>query len=181
MILILTGPVHAGKTSFLKSLLPVCRSRGIPVCGYLSLSVSKQGRTSGYDLFELKRSRSVPFLRRKGRPGWQKVGPFFFLPPGLQAAEAIILGCPAGEWLIVDEVGPQELSGHGVWPALSAALSRPELFCLLVARESLLGELRDLLGKRPVEVVHIAEKDIRTALLDRLMESPPRSMPPRSG
>ncbi|MGB7296475.1 MAG: nucleoside-triphosphatase [Candidatus Aminicenantales bacterium] len=168
MILILTGPVHAGKTTFLKNLLPVFRSREIPVCGYLSLPVLKQARTWGYDLFDFKTGRSVPLLRREGRPGWQKVGPYFFLPAGLQAAENIIRGCPAGERLIVDEVGPQELAGRGVWPALSAALSRPEIACLLVVRESLIDELRCLLGNRPVEVFDIAAENTLLTLPERL-------------
>jgi nucleoside-triphosphatase THEP1 len=171
MILILTGAVHAGKTTFLKNLLPVFRSRGIPAHGYLSLPVLKQGRTWGYDLFDFKRGRSVPFLRREGRPGWQRIGRFFFLPAALRDAEIIIRGCPSGEWLIVDEVGPQELAGCGVWPALSTALRRPELGCLLVARESLLDELLGLLGRRPVEVFDIAAEDTLSALLERLSKS----------
>jgi len=171
MILILTGPVHAGKTSFLKNLLPVLKARGVPVSGYLSLSVLKRGRMSGYDLFDIKADKSVPFLRRKGRAGWQKVGSHFFLPSGLQAAEDKILGCPIGGWLVVDEVGPQELAGRGVWPALSAVLSRSELDCLLVVRRPLLDELRVLLGKRPIEVFDIAAENVLPVLLERLSKS----------
>jgi nucleoside-triphosphatase THEP1 len=171
MILVLTGPVHTGKTSFLKNILPVLKAQGILVSGYLSPSVLKRGRTSGYDLFDIKTGKSVPFLRRQGRTGWQRVGPYYFLPSGLQAAEGRILSCPPGEWLVVDEVGPQELSGRGVWPALSAVLSRSELDCLLVVRKPLLDDFRGLLGKRPVEVLDIESENILHSLLERLLNS----------
>ncbi len=168
MILILTGPVQAGKTSFLKNLLPVLRARGIPVSGYLSLSVLKQGRTSGYDLFDIETGKSRPFLRRTGRAGWQKIGPYYFLPSGLQAAEDLILGCPNGGWLVVDEVGPQELAGRGVWPVLSTVLFRSEIDCLLVIRKPLLDQLRGLLGKRPIETFDIMAENLLPALLEKL-------------
>jgi nucleoside-triphosphatase THEP1 len=171
MILVLTGPVHAGKTGFLKNILPVLKVWGIPVSGYLSSSILKQGRLSGYDLFDIKTGKSVPFLRRRGRTGWQRVGPYYFLPSGLRAAENTILSCAEGEWLIVDEVGPQELAGRGVWPALSTFLSRPELDCLLVVRRPLLEDVRRLLGTRPIEVLDIESETILPSLLERLLRS----------
>ncbi len=177
MILVLTGPVHAGKTSFLKNLLPVLRAQGVPVSGYLSPAVLKRGQLSGYDLFDIKTGKSVPFLRRQGRAGWQRVGPYYFLPSGLQAAQNTILSCPAGEWLIVDEVGPQELAGRGVWPDLSAVLSRSELDCLFVVRRSLLEDVQGLLGKRPVEVLDIESETILPSLVERLLRSPLEKVP----
>ncbi len=168
MILVLTGPVHAGKTTFLKNLLPSLRSRRIPVSGYLSPSFLVKGRTSGYDLLEIKTGRSFPFLRREGRAVWERVGPFFFLPSGLRNAESLILGCAAGDWLVVDEVGPRELAGGGVWPALSSFLSRPDSNGLLVVRRPLLREFREFLEGRIAEVFDIASDDILDSLPDRL-------------
>jgi nucleoside-triphosphatase THEP1 len=171
MILILTGQVHAGKTTFLKNLLPVLKARGIPASGYLSLAVLEQGRTSGYDLFDISADKSVPF-------------PYFFLPSGLRAAERKILDRPGEGWLIVDEVGPQELAGRGVWPALSAVLSRPDSDCLLVVRRPLLNDLQGFLGKRRGEVFDIEDENILNALLERLLKSPedtgPRKAPRKS-
>jgi nucleoside-triphosphatase THEP1 len=180
MILVLTGPVHAGKTSFLKNLLPILKVQGIPVSGYLSPSVSKRGQPFGYDLFDIKAGKSVPFLRCQGRSRWQRIGPYHFLPSGLQAAKNEILSSPAGEWLVVDEVGPQELAGRGVWPALSAVLLRSEFDCLLVVRSPLLNDVRSLLGKRPVEVLDIESENILPSLLKKLLKSPLDAVPKKS-
>lgn len=171
MILVLTGPVQAGKSTLLKNLLSLLRSRKIPVSGYLSLSLWAKGRIIGYDLFDIKAGRSVPFLRREGQAGWERVGPYFFLPSGLRTAEGLILGCPADRWLVVDEIGPQEMSGRGVWPALSSVLSLPEPDCLLVVRRPLLSELTGRIDRRPAEIFDITSSDILPSLLERISKS----------
>jgi nucleoside-triphosphatase THEP1 len=170
MILILTGPVHAGKTTFLRRLLPDFKARGFPVCGYLSPAIGGDWDVLGYDLFDVRTGGSMPFLRTGGEAGWQRVGPFFLLPSGQEAAEAAILGRKPGEWLIVDEVGPLELSGQGVWPALSKALDQPSFAGLVVVRKPLLDALRDCLPVEPVEVFDIEIKDIRAAIGKLLLE-----------
>lgn len=171
MILILTGPVQAGKSTFLKNLLPVFRSRKIPVSGYLSISLWAEGRVLGYDLFDIKAGRSVPFLRRDGQAGWEKVGPYFFLPSGLRTAENLILGSPVRSWLLVDEIGPREMSGRGVWPALSSVLSSAKPDCLLVVRRLLLGELTGRFDRRPAEVFDVTSSNILPGLLERMSKS----------
>jgi nucleoside-triphosphatase THEP1 len=168
MILVLAGPVHSGKTSFVRALLPELDSLGIPVGGYLSLAVGGKGRISGYDLFDLRVGRSLPFIRTEGDASWQKVGPYFLLPSGLAAAEAAILGGQPDELLIVDEVGPLELCGQGVWPALSKALGRPSFNGLLVIRESLLGAFQNRLSSGFVQVFDIRRKDVQPALVGAL-------------
>ena len=50
MILVLTGPVGSGKTTFLKELLAKLQALGVPASGYLSPAVLVDGEPSGYDL-----------------------------------------------------------------------------------------------------------------------------------
>lgn len=168
MILVLAGVVHSGKTTFLKKLLPSLEALKLHVCGYLSPLVMVEGRAAGYDLFDIRKCQAVPFLRTEGEAGWQKVGPYFFLPGGLEAATAAIRGHRPGETLIVDEVGPTELSGRGVWPALKEVFSKPSLNCILVVRKPLLGDLRRQLGNQQVEVFDVAASDVLRDLLMRL-------------
>jgi nucleoside-triphosphatase THEP1 len=170
MILVLAGSVHSGKTTFLRELLSNLEALRLPVSGYLSPLVMIEGKTAGYDLFDIKKGQSIPFLRTEGEAGWQKVGPYFFLPSGLEAAAAAILGHRPGEILIVDEVGPMELSGRGVWPALAEVLSRPSVNCLLVVRKPLLHALQNRLGKTPVEVFDVERIDVHPALIKALSE-----------
>ena len=171
MILVLAGVVHSGKTTFLKKLLPNLKRLRLPLCGYLSPLVVVEGSVAGYDLIDIRKGRTIPFLRTEGEAGWQKVGPFFFLPGGLEAATAAILGHRPGETLIVDEVGPMELSGRGVWPALREVLSRSSFNCLLVVRKALVNDLRKQLKDEQVEVFDIEANDVLPALLRRLSKA----------
>jgi nucleoside-triphosphatase len=168
MILVVSGAVHSGKTTFLKNLVSTREALRLPFCGYLSPSVMVEGELAGYDLLDIRTRRTTPFLRTEGKADWPNVGPYFFLPAGLEAATSIIRGRKPGEILIVDEVGPMELSGRGVWPALKEALLKPPVHCLLVVRKPLLTDLRRKLGNRQVEVFDIAARDIAPSLLLRL-------------
>jgi nucleoside-triphosphatase THEP1 len=167
MILVLSGGVHSGKTTFLKNLRPSLEALRLPFCGYLSPSVMVEGRIAGYDLMDVRTARSIPFLRTEGEAGWQKVGPYFFLPGGLEAATAAIRGHKPGEMLIVDEVGPMELSGGGVWPALKEDIAKPLFNGLLVVRKPLVNDLRGRLKNQQVEVFDIAARDILPSLFLR--------------
>ncbi len=94
---------------------------------------------------------SVPFLRAEGGPGWQRVGGFSLVPGGLERAESILARDLEAHILVVDEIGPLELAGLGIWPALSAALSVGAM-CLCVVRTTVLEEFSRKLGKRKIDV-----------------------------
>ncbi|MEW5902192.1 MAG: nucleoside-triphosphatase, partial [Acidobacteriota bacterium] len=79
VILILSGPVHSGKTSLLRKLAGEWKEGGIPFDGYLSPAVVVDDRTIGYDWLDLKTGRSLPFLRMAGQADWQKIGSFFLV------------------------------------------------------------------------------------------------------
>jgi nucleoside-triphosphatase THEP1 len=140
MILVLTGPVHGGKTTFLERSLARWASCGIAPVGFLSVAVTGASGATGYDLLELKSGRRHPYLRREGKPDAERIGPFFFVPSTLELARTIIREADPRELLVVDEVGPLELLGGGLWPALREALSRPGMRCLLVARKEILED-----------------------------------------
>ena len=154
MIFVLSGPVHGGKTTFLERSLARWAACGLPFGGYLSVAVTGASGATGYDLLELRTGCRHPYLRREGKPDAERIGPFFFVPETLELARSIIRDADPLEFLVVDEVGPLELLGGGLWPALREALSRPGMRCLLVARKEILedfvvaegGTVRDALS-----------------------------------
>lgn len=161
MILVLTGPVHGGKTTFLEGSFARWASRGITVGGFLSVAVTGTGGATGYDLLELGTGRRHPYLRREGKPGEERIGPFFFVPETLELARSIIREADPRELLVVDEVGPLELLGGGLWPALREALSRPGLRCLLVVREEILEGAVAAISPGVPLVIDIRNPDVR--------------------
>lgn len=143
MINILTGPVHSGKTSLLKNTIPVLRENKFRIDGYLSEAVWKSEEFLGYKLVDLGNHRDHPFILKQGQQEWQKIGSFFFLPETLALAKKIIRRSEKSDLCIVDEVGPLELSGKGVWPVLEDMLTLLHPHFLLVIRDSIVEKVLD--------------------------------------
>ena len=140
MVLILSGPVHGGKTTFLELSLPRWAARGVRPCGFLSVPAADgQGRKC-YDLLEVRTGRRLPYLRREGETGAERAGPFSFVPGTLELARALIRGAKPDEILVVDEAGPLELRGGGLWPELRKVLADPARRSLVVVREEILED-----------------------------------------
>ncbi len=168
MIFVLTGPVHSGKTSLLRKLVGEWNRQGIGLDGFLSLAVLRGGEIIGYDLFDLRRKKRLPYLRKEGPTDSEKVGPFFFIPDALETAKKIVLRWRRTNLLIIDEAGPLELQGRGIWPALQSVLPDPALRCLLVVRRSALAEFRDRLKMVPLQVFDIEDRDTPDLLREKI-------------
>lgn len=168
MVLVLTGPVHGGKTTFLESAVPVWTGRGLDCAGFLSPAVAGAAGTQGYDLLEIGTDRRRPYLRRQGPPGAERTGPFFFVPDALERARSIIRESGPAGLLVVDEVGPLELAGGGLWPALRDALKRQDRTFLLVAREDILAGLAAALAPLVPVVFDVRDAEDRKLLDERL-------------
>jgi nucleoside-triphosphatase THEP1 len=157
MVLVLSGPVHGGKTTFLERRVPLWAGRGLGCAGFLSPAAIGPGGAPGYDLLEIATGRRRPYLRTEGPAAAERVGPYVFVPEALERARAILREAGGPELLIVDEVGPLELEGRGLWLALEDALRRRAGKTLLVAREGILAELAGLLA--PIEIVVFDVRD----------------------
>jgi nucleoside-triphosphatase THEP1 len=168
MVLVLTGPVHCGKTTFLERATARWADGGVGCAGFLSPVVIDTNGETGYDLLELPAGPRRPYLRRQGPPQAERAGPFAFLPAALERARAI-LSDPDAALLVVDEVGPLELRGGGLWPALSEAVRRPGRTALLVVREDILAELAAALSPLVPVVFDVREAEDRRLLEERVL------------
>jgi len=166
MIYLLTGPVHSGKTTFLTQIIRSLREKGFEVGGFLSVPIWNGDERTGYDLHDLSKEELIPFIRGDGERSWQKIGPYFFIPDGLERAKNILLRTGATDLLVVDEVGPLELSGQGLWPVLKDVISNCGKDCLLVVRESILGDFLKTLSGFDVKVFHIQDEGIFARMMD---------------
>jgi nucleoside-triphosphatase THEP1 len=169
MILVLTGPVHGGKTTFLERSLARWASLGLAPGGFLSVAVTGTGGATGYDLLELRTGCRHPYLRREGKPDAERTGPFFFVPETLELARSIIREADHRELLIVDEVGPLELLGGGLWPVFREALARPGLRCLVVVREEILEDVVAAIAPGVPLVFDIRDPDVRKLVDESLL------------
>ena len=160
MIQILTGPVHSGKTTLLQRLADQLKKQNIKVAGFLSLYTEEKDQFIGYDLFDLIQGTRTPFIRKEGQKAWQRIGPYFFIPESLDHAQNIILRSTKADICVIDEVGPLELEGKGVWPTLKKVipLLRPEY--ILVVRETILDKWLRKLGEITTTIFDISDHEL---------------------
>lgn len=140
---IVTGERGAGKTTFVADVVGRLRERGFRVDGLLSPGEIRAGERWTIDLVDLSTGDRRRFATRDAAPGWVELGSFRIDPEALhEGARTLAPERVAGaDLVVVDEVGPWELSGGG-WDAalarLHAAGGPPLLF---VVRRSLVDEV----------------------------------------
>ncbi len=171
MIFILTGPLHSGKTTCLKESVQKFKDQKINVHGFLSFAVFERQERIGYDLFDLSKEDSIPLLRKKGDKTWTKIGPYFFIPSGLEEAQNILSRASKSEVCVVDEVGPLELIGEGFWPALEQILFPPATTFLISVRESILDDFLRILRKIENKVFDVRDEDISTRMTEDIIKA----------
>ncbi|HUU52766.1 MAG TPA: nucleoside-triphosphatase [Candidatus Heimdallarchaeota archaeon] len=160
MIHILKGPVHSGKTTMLQRVTAQLKRKNITVAGFLSLYTEDKGEFIGYDLYDLRRETRTSFIRKAGKNHWQKIGSYFFIPKSLDNAQKIIRRSKNADICVVDEVGPLELEGKGLWPALKKVIDLPSPDYVLVVRETILENWLGTLGETPVKIFDISDKEL---------------------
>ena len=169
MIFLLSGPIHSGKTSLIKVIIKELQSVNIKLDGFISNPIFKNKEIIGYDLFDLKKEKPLPFIVKFGENSWQKIGSFFFIPEGLKEANKIILRGKDADILIIDEIGPLELSGQGVWPSLKKVISPPVTRLLLVVRENIIENFRKLLGNGRMKIFNIENKEVAGHIIEDII------------
>jgi nucleoside-triphosphatase THEP1 len=171
MIFVMTGSIHSGKTTRLMDLTQDLTGKGIDYSGYLSLSVRKLDRVDGYNMFELPGGNVYPFLRRSCRVCKEKAGPFGLIPETLALAQNMIRNFRQGTVGIVDEVGPLELEGGGVWPALKTVISKPGIDMIWVIRKSILEQWKINLASIPIRTFDFQDRALFEEILSYLSSS----------
>jgi nucleoside-triphosphatase THEP1 len=162
-IILLTGPRFCGKSLFVENLLPVLLENGLSVTGFFQRGVfDGGGDKAGYDLVSVQNAESVP-LAHRASPN----SPWEFNEQAFdRAAEMIEDGADV---IILDEIGPLELSGGGHAKTLQNALVAQSAL-VIVVREELALELKQSLPPRCEVAVIRFEPGNEEKLSRRILE-----------
>jgi molybdopterin-guanine dinucleotide biosynthesis protein A len=146
--LLVVGESGSGKTSWCRKYIDQRRKAGSTVGGILSPAIEKKGQRVGSNALDLLTGQEIPFarlLRYSSFKEGEVVGDYNISRDGiLFACDAIERAVESRcEMVVIDEVGPLELGGKGLMPAVELAVYSA-VNVLIVVRSS----LKEALQKR---------------------------------
>jgi nucleoside-triphosphatase THEP1 len=154
-IYILTGPTGSGKTTNLKFWC----ERHAESSGILSPLI--QGKRHFYDLHS-KETFAMELPEETGKP--LRVGKYLFDPASFAWASRKLKDAVKQQrpWLVIDEIGPLELSGEGLAPALEYVLSwsmKTNAHLILVVREQCVEAVlsRFEIDTEPLKIITLSD------------------------
>jgi nucleoside-triphosphatase THEP1 len=133
-----TGPRDAGKTQTLRRLAEEKRRAGHRIGGVIAEAGLREGVKESYSFVDLATGerRLYAILQGNSGPG------YWFLADGLAFGRAAMHRAVADgvDALFVDEVGPLEMAGNGLWEPLQEACADSLCRVFLSVRPGLLEE-----------------------------------------
>jgi nucleoside-triphosphatase THEP1 len=166
-VIILTGPVHSGKSSLLAALVGLLRKEHFKVSGIIAEGLWENGMRSGFDLIDLADGSITPLARRVSVNEMNNGIPFVFHDTGVAAGIKAVSQeqCIGADFVIIDELGILESRGVGWAEYLDPLLELEGLRHIWVVRSSCLEAIRDRWGLSDAEIIMAEEPDALHRLL----------------
>lgn len=141
-VAIITGPLHAGKTTLANRLIKRLRSCGYRTAGIVSHGYWKDGIRSRFDVEDLSTGRLAPLAERSCNSGPGGMA-FAFDPRGLEAGRSALdpAVCKEASVVVIDEIGRLELAGEGWGPCLEPLLAISQAVHVWIVRDSLVEKV----------------------------------------
>lgn len=150
MNILFTGQRGSGKSTFLYELTAYL---DMACGGIISLPVMQDGEKVGMDALDVATDRRVPLARLHG--DGIPVGHYRLRREGIaHARRAIYRGALTRHLTVIDEVGPLELRGGGLMPAVRFALEHAPHVVVVVRRR-----LADAVAAMPWHFYRATEPD----------------------
>ncbi len=139
-VIIITGEIQEGKTTFLLELAALLHKKNIKMKGFFARGVHDKNERIGYDLENVSNGVNCSYIRNSFSEGWYRYGKYYFSPEGLEFGKEILEGIHPDEadLLIIDEIGPVELKGQGWAGEIGRLVNSADIIQLWVVRKPLL-------------------------------------------
>jgi len=159
--LLVVGDPRSGKTNWCREYVDRRRESGSSIGGILCPAVHNQGQRVGSDPVDLLSGQEVPFARLsryESFKGGEVVGDYTISREAISFARGAIKRAIESrcDLVPINEVGPLELGGKGLTPAVELALAS-SVNTLIVVRSS----LREALRRRFPQYQFVVIADLR--------------------
>jgi nucleoside-triphosphatase THEP1 len=142
-LIILTGEIGQGKTTFTKNLCEKLIGQGIKVDGFYSDGVHEDKQRIGFDLVEISTGQRMMLSRKNPQPGWIRQGHYNFDQEVFQkGGEKLLKMTKNGtQVIVIDEIGPLELNDSGWSPVIERICILSNIPMFWVVRKSLVQQV----------------------------------------
>jgi nucleoside-triphosphatase THEP1/energy-coupling factor transporter transmembrane protein EcfT len=157
-VVVVTGPSNGGKTGTVIAAAERLRSGGVPVAGFVQPGEFEAGSKVGFRLRDLASGGEATLAIERGRGEGDFGTRFHFTDEGFALGRGALSRAAPGAVVIVDELGPVELRGHGHMPAVRRALAVPGLLgAIIVVRRNLVPALLAELEASDATVIDVED------------------------
>jgi nucleoside-triphosphatase THEP1 len=122
-IVVVTGPTGSGKTTTVEAAVAELTAAGTQVAGFVQPGLWEEKDKVGFLIRDVATGEQMPLARRVDHDSGDHGTGFRFDEAGLALARQALRRACSGAVLVVDELGPMELRGHGHMRAVRKALS----------------------------------------------------------
>lgn len=143
-IFVVTGEVRQGKTTFTRRLIELLRAEGCTVGGFLALGVhDAEGQRIGFDLYDIQSGTALPLCTTTPQAGSMNIGNYYFHADTVERGRALLSEPEAAgaQLIVIDELGPLELSNRGWSDAVEALIRNSSTPQLWVVRKPLVEKM----------------------------------------
>jgi nucleoside-triphosphatase THEP1 len=142
-VVIITGEIHQGKTTFTQRIITDLLEQKIRIAGFLSLGINDNGTRTGFNLFDIESSEQTELCSTIIDENRIKFGQFYFNNDAILKGNEILRteNLSDKQLVVIDEVGPLELTGQGwsnVIENLTRSITTPQLW---VVRKSIVNKI----------------------------------------
>ncbi len=169
-LVLITGPPGRGKTTLVKRVFEHYSKKGLAVSGIITEETRTGGERSGFKIRDLT-SGEEGWLARTGDEAGPRIGRYRVAVGdvervGVRALEAAAKG--DGDLVLIDEVGPMEMTVSSFRKALSEAFNSGKIVVATVRYGSHYSEVEDASKGRDVKRVLVSPND-RDAVFHELV------------
>ncbi len=155
-VYIIAGDQREGKTIFLKDSISLLKEEGIEVEGIMAEGMDEFGKRTGFELVNVSTGKKILLCSIHGEKNWVKTGKYFFNPGGLEFGKKILSGISSSSVLVIDEIGPLELSDRGWAGPIQNILARYDNKMIWVVRRNLTEKIIQKFDLKNVTIIDIA-------------------------
>jgi nucleoside-triphosphatase THEP1 len=161
-VVIITGDIHQGKTTFVKEIITDLQKQKIGIAGFLSIGVDENGIRTGFNLADIGSSRQIELCSDKKDDKRLKLSRFYFNQEALALGNEILNpdNLSDKQLIVIDEIGPLELNDQGWSRAIEILTSSITIPQLWIVRRGLLQKISKRWNIGNAYIFDITESDI---------------------